>query len=272
MRRTILLAPLLLAGCMTFDVQETHFFQAGPAEHPTPIAAPGVTVEPLTLTTSDGVALAGARASTTVADVEILYFGGNVSRIDDYGAAFAQQLAPLRANLTFFDYRGYGRSGGTPQIETLKSDAVAIFDSVAARSHLPIIVHGFSLGSFIAAHVASARPVAGLVLESTAPDVQSWATNQIPFYAKPFVRVKIAPALLQQSTERVVRGHRGPLMLITGADDPVTPPKFAQALAAVSPSANKRVTIMPQATHGTAMESPIAMREYAAFLDSIRAR
>jgi hypothetical protein len=258
---------------MTFQVKEDHFFHPGPPRNPAPITATTPDAEPLELTTSDGARLAGARVGVRDADVDILYFGGNVSRIDDYGGALASSIAGLRANLFLFDYRGYGRSTGVPTIESLESDAIAIARFVRERSNgRPLVVHGLSLGSFMAAHVAGRMPIDGLVLESTAPDVQRWATNQVPFYAKPFMRINIAPALLEISNETAVQRYTGPLLIITGSADDITPPRFAHALGAASRSANKRVVIAPKQTHGTAMNADAVLRAYAEFLDSLRRR
>lgn len=259
MRRVLFLSLLLfLGGCVTFEVKDDHFFIPGPAERPTPIP----NAEEVRLGE-----LGGARVVTPDAEVEILYFGGNASRVDDYGAFLVGALAPLRANVTSFDYRGYGRSGGTPSIDAVKSDALAIYDFVCERAGpRRLIVHGVSLGSFIAAHIAAHRPVDGLVLEATAPDVRSWARRQIPWYAKPFVRLKIAPALLEASNEAVVRRYTGPLMLLTGAEDPVTPREFALALYEASPSEVKRVLIVRGAGHGDALAFPKAVAEYVAFV------
>jgi uncharacterized protein len=261
MRHALLALPLLLAGCVTFEVKEDHFFIPGPAANRTPVAHP-VELQ----------GLAGAHITTPEARVEVVYFGGNASRIDDFGAELARTLNAMGANLLMFDYRGYGRSAGTPTIAALKEDAVAILRY--AREHAggrPVVVHGFSLGSFMAAHAAATVPVDGLVLESTAPDVEQWARNSVPAYAKPFVRLKIAPALQQESVEQTLRRYSGPLMLITGSRDAITPRRFSTALHAVSASANKRVVIVPGAEHGTAMDSPAAVKEYAAFLDSVTA-
>ena len=259
MRRLLFLALLsVLGGCVTFEVKDNHFFIPGPAERPTPIP----NAEEVRLD-----ALGGARVTVPDAEVEILYFGGNASRVDDYGAFLVRTLEPLRANVTSFDYRGYGRSGGTPTIDAVKSDAVAIYDFVRERAGTRrVIVHGVSLGSFIAAYVAAHRPVDGLVLEATAPDVRSWAARQIPWYAKPFVRLKIAPALLSESNAVVVRRYAGPLLLIAGSEDDVTPPAFARALYDASASTAKRIVIVRQAGHGNALAHPGTVGGYAKFL------
>ena len=270
-RGLLLVATALFATSCSVAIQENHFFNPGPPQHAQPIAASGSTTEPHTITMGDGTKLAAAYVVTPGADVDILYFGGNASRIDDYGGELAELVAPLRANLFLSDYRGYGRSTGQPTLDSIEQDALAIFDYVRERSGgRPIVVHGLSLGSFLAANVAVNRPVAGLVLESTAPDVNEWAHANVPFYARPFVRLKIAPALLTRSNTEALRTYTGPLLLLTGSKDPVTPPRFAQKLAATSASSVKRAVIVPGASHGDAMMFPLAAKEYAAFLDTIR--
>ncbi|HYC59323.1 MAG TPA: alpha/beta fold hydrolase [Thermoanaerobaculia bacterium] len=269
--RMLLLAALLSTACASFELKEDHFFHPGPAQSTTPIDVPGGQVEQREVMSTDGTPIRGAFVGTADAEVDIIYFGGNDSRVDDHGAFIARAMSPLRANLYLFDYRGYGRSGGTPTIAALKQDALAIYDAVRAQAvSRPVIVHGFSLGSFMAGYVATNRPVDGLVLEATAPDVQRWASNQIPMYAKPVVRLRIAPALLEESNEKVVQEYTGPLMLVTGAADPVTPPKFTNALLKASRSAKKRAVIVEGRTHGNAMQSDVAMKEYAKFLDEVR--
>src|SRR5688572_18109388 len=220
--------------------------------------------------TDDGSQLAGVYVRQPGAKYDVLYFGGNAARVDDYGRAVAREMSSLAANVVFFDYRGYGRSTGVPTINGLKRDALAIFDDWAARATgRPIVLHGFSLGSFMAAYVAEKRPVAGLILESSAPDVATWARNQIPFYAKPFVRLRIAPALLEESNAERLRSYAGPLLLITGQADPVTPPRFANELAAASRSNAITVVIVPGATHGNVLSFGPALRAYAEFLASL---
>jgi fermentation-respiration switch protein FrsA (DUF1100 family) len=180
-------------------------------------------------------------------------------------------LGDLRVNVLMVDYRGYGRSAGTPTVDIVKSDAVAVYDYLRSRSNgRPIVVHGFSLGSFMASTVAMQRTVQGLVLEGTAPDVATWAKHQIPMYAKPVVRLNIAPRLLAESNVAAVQRYVGPLLLLTGSKDSVTPPRFLKTLLAASASAQKRAFVAEGAGHGGALKIAAARHAYSEFLDSVR--
>lgn len=273
MRTLGLLSLLLLAACATFNISEEHFFHPGPAQKPVPIEVPGATVETQTITTADGTVLGATHVVHPDADVEILFFGGDSFHIDDFGDELAGILVPLRTNMFMVDYRGYGRSGGTPTIAALKSDVLLAFDHLRARTGTrPIVVHGFSLGSFMAAHVAANRPAAGLVLESSAPDVTTWANAQVPMYAKASVRIKIAPALLKESNTAALKNYTGPLLVMTGSLDKITPPRFSETLLAASPSPNKRMAIVPGANHGDVLAFPPALTAYRELLDAVRQR
>jgi hypothetical protein len=87
---------------------------------------------------------------------------------------------------------------------------------------------------------------------------------------KPMVRVRITPAVLAQSNLESVRHHSGPLLLMTGSKDSVTPPRFMQPLLEVSPSLAKRSVIAKGARHGNALAVPEARQAYREFLDGVR--
>jgi pimeloyl-ACP methyl ester carboxylesterase len=259
-----LLALLMTSGC-TVAVTDEYFFHPGPAD------AKAFAAEPITINRGDGVTLGGVYVQNAGAPVDILYFGGDAFKIDDVGPELAKIAAQVPANLFVVDYRGYGRSNGTPTLADVKGDALAAFDALRARNGgRPVIVHGISMGSFIAAYVAANRPAGGLVLESSAPNVSAWAKNQVPWYVKPFLHVTISDALLAEDNVRALQGFRGPLLLLTGERDNVTPPRFAQEMLVKSPSAEKRVVIVPGRQHGDALLGAEAVAAYASFARLVR--
>lgn len=206
----------------------------------------------------------------------VLYFGGDGFHIGTGGLPVARFFASLDLGVLLVDYRGYGLSEGTPTIPALKSDAVRAFDlaSSLVRTSTPLIVHGFSMGSFIAASLTEQRPVHALVLESTAPSALAWARHQIPWIAKPFVRIDLAEPLPAESNEARLRLYRGYLLLLAGGADDITPPSMAQNLfsTSASPPAKKRLFVSPGAGHGAALFSPGTAAEYERFLNLVSSR
>jgi fermentation-respiration switch protein FrsA (DUF1100 family) len=83
-----------------------------------------------------------------------------------------------------YDYRGYGRSEGSPDEAGVYSDGRAAFDYAL---HLPgvnpkrIILWGTSLGGAVAIDVALHRPAAGLILESTFSSAKDVARLAYPY-------------------------------------------------------------------------------------------
>jgi len=91
----------------------------------------------------------------------VLYFGGNGEDVSldmpDLAAVFPTQ------SIYLLNYPGYGSSAGKPSEQAITAAALALFDKVHA-SHPNIVVIGRSLGSGVAVHLASVRPVQRLVL------------------------------------------------------------------------------------------------------------
>lgn len=256
----------VLTGC-SLEVAETHFFHPGPSSaKPASFSQPAEDVE---IAGDEGAKLRGVYVHRPDAVVDVLYFGGDSFTIDDFGPEIESRVSSIGANLFMIDYRGYGRSNGTPTLPLVKADALTAFDALRARNEgRPIVVHGFSMGSFLAAYVAAERPVSGLALESAATTVKDWARAQIPLYAKPFVRLRIAPLLLEASNVQALSRYCGPLLLVTGDLDDITPPRFARSLfdSSCTPLARKGVVIAPGKYHGDAFTSPVAMKAYRDFL------
>lgn len=102
----------------------------------------------------------------------ILFFHGNgeiAADYDDVGPRYNEQGMSLLA----VDYRGYGRSGGTPAVGTMINDAHAILtwtrEWLASRGRTGILaVMGRSLGSVSAIELAATSPdsIDGLIVES----------------------------------------------------------------------------------------------------------
>ena len=115
----------------------------------------------------EGARLHVRRYATPASAGTLLLFHGNGEVIADYDAA-APRFARAGVALAVMDYRGYGRSTGTPTLRALISDARSVADAIRPR-----VVMGRSLGG-VAAHELFARPIPGMegvILESTLFDL-----------------------------------------------------------------------------------------------------
>ena len=198
-------------------------------------ALPGGT-QNLTLTRPDGTTLQGQRiAGRDPARPVILGFGGNAWNAGAL-ALFLHQIAPEHDIVTFH-YRGYAPSTGRPSAEALMVDAVAVHDLIAPDAPDGIIAVGFSIGSGVAAHLASERDIARVVLVTPFDSLREVARAAFPF----------APVNLlfrhEMNVQAALQQSQTPISLILATRDEVIPPARAEALAeALSASHITRIT------------------------------
>lgn len=275
-----------LSGC-AMQVSENNVLRAdrpGDAPPTTRLdaaSAPAWRLDTVTLAAADA-RLAGVAASRpgvdahADADFTVLYFGGNAFHLDQHGAQVLDALAPCSANIgnvTMFDYRGYGRSSGVPTIATLKDDALQVFDQVNAKYPGRVVLHGQSLGSFVAAYVAQQRPAArALVLESTTTNVRDWGNARMPWYVWPFVRLEIGPELAGIDNLAAVQGYAGPALVLEGEEDNITPPRLARQVYAALPSPSKQLLMVAGAGHNDVLSNALVAPVYCAFIGRLAAR
>ena len=275
---TITLASLALfcaSGC-SFKVTEQNFIR------PQPDATPATT--PLQISGIDGLIesrhqIAAAEGATLNmvsltqpgAQLTVLYFGPNMFKLSRDGKRVAERLLPLQVNLVLVDHRGSGGSSGTPSLALLEQDALVAHDYVRDTlgvAQTQLVVHGLSLGSFMAAHVALHQPVAGLVLEGSGTTVEDWAHNGVPWYAKPIVRLDIDPAIAGKGTLAAVKHSTAPLLILAGKQDEQAPWKMSQTLydASATPVGSKELVVIDEAGHMDMLDWEPAMAAYRRLL------
>lgn len=227
---------------------------------------------------SHGAELYSLRFLRPDAVATVLYFGGNGYVVSDFAWYSEKAYDGVPVNFVLVDHRGYGASTGTPSIATLMDDAVAVYDQLhddAELHGLPLVVHGHSLGSFMAGHVAAERRLDGLVLEgsvTTSEDWAVWLRSQQKLWARMLVRRVVPDATLAGKGNRdVALALDEPALFVAGENDGVTPPKFARALYDLDPmpAARKRLLIVPGHNHMNASDSAEFRSALADFVASI---
>jgi pimeloyl-ACP methyl ester carboxylesterase len=128
-----------------------------------------VPVEEVFLETQDDVRLHSFYVPAPGATRALLYLHGNAGNAS-HRLPLAVLLARTGTNVWLLDYRGYGRSEGSPSEAGLYEDArAALAHLVDARGFDPrrVVLFGSSLGGAVALHVAQDRELGGVILEST---------------------------------------------------------------------------------------------------------
>jgi uncharacterized protein len=187
----------------------------------------------------------------------LLYFGGNGedvgSNAHDFDTAF-----PNRA-IYLVNYRGYGGSTGRPSEAALISDAEKIYDQLAVK-HNPIIVMGRSLGTGVATALASARPVAGLVLVTPFDSITNVGAGRYPWLP---VRWLIKDSY--DSAARIGKVRAPVLALVAERDESILRPRSAALIAAIRAGLGHSVVI-PAATHNDIETFPTYWAALKAFV------
>ncbi len=125
----------------------------------------------------DGVRLHGWWIPRQDAACTLLFCHGNSGSIG-HRIEELLYMARLPVNIFAFDYRGYGRSSGSPSEDGLCRDARAAFQYLVETLGQPpraVILVGHSLGGAVAVDAALDLPVAGLVVQSSFTDVRDMA-------------------------------------------------------------------------------------------------
>jgi pimeloyl-ACP methyl ester carboxylesterase len=244
-----------ITACATIDITENTVLR--PDEKP-PLASnlsAGYVSEAVEVTHADGATSRGIYFSSPKSTATVLYFGGNEFRIDRESQSIIESLAKVPVDIVIFDYRGYGRSDGTPTAKLLQSDSLDLFRFVKGKTKNKIVVYGLSLGSYIAANVANHENVDGLVLEGVSTNVKDWATQLVPWYAKPFVDINIQQTLLGIDNVKALKDYTGPLLVLAGQSDELVPVGLQKSLWEQATTAKKDFHAFPKYGHKGLIQS-----------------
>ena len=160
----------------------------------------------------------------------VYYFKGNSRSIKGWGK-FARDFLGKGYDFFVVDYRGFGKSRGRRTEAILYNDSQHVYKWLAERyEEEKIIIYGRSMGSGIAARIASWNRPRMLILDS-------------PYYSF-FHQINRYGFLLpirwilryQIRTDRFLKKVQCPIFLIHGTRDRLIPFRFSKMLKDISPS------------------------------------
>jgi uncharacterized protein len=210
----------------------------------------GVAFEPCRLIASDGIPLdawflpaPGRRAG---AQTVLMCHGnaGNISHRLDRALAMQKRLG---VDVMLFDYRGFGRSEGSPSEEGTYRDALAAHGHLARERGVDpgrLLLLGESLGAAVALDLALKCPPAALVLEAPFTSIAAMARVVYPFLPASWVRTRY------DNLARI-HGLKAPLLIVHGMRDDTVPFAQGRAVFAAAPEP-KRFLALENGGHSDA--------------------
>jgi len=229
------------------------------------------------------VALAGGKGlvSSTVATGAaaekgvpvVVFFNGNLMTIERTDE-FYRRLAGLGVEVVAYDYRGYGFSEGQPDVGSFRADALLIHDKVVREyAGRRVLVYGFSLGTAMAAYVASERRLDGVVLAApfaTAEEEMPVFARRMGFSAEA-IRTLVPGADAKVAFDEVgmMRRSSAPLLVLSGSADMLVPMAQGRKVEAASAAKVKRFVELRGAQHHETMFVHAAWQAVGEFLRSL---
>ena len=261
-----------LAACSSIQVDEQDVFQPKPSVYPDAFQMEGVTLENVFFPAAgDSVQLNAWYFTQPEAQGTILFFGGNGFYLVQ-SRGYIEALTGFPVDVLMMDYRGYGQSGGTPSVEALKADAHAAYRYLTEKRGADperLVVHGHSLGTFLALGLADQRPVAGVVLENPVTDVQAWADHLVPWALRLFLSLKPSESLKSTDNVGLIQQLGVPLLIFGGEEDVIADPEMARTLYEKAAPPDKRLVIIEGGGHNGLYREDAYREAYRAFLGEV---
>lgn len=190
----------------------------------------------------------------------VLYFHGNKKNISWY-AKYSSYFTRHGYELIMIDYPGYGKSRGRFTEEILYQWANHVYRF--AKSRYPsdsIIIYGKSMGTGIAARLASREKCSRLILETPYYDLPSVIQRYLPLFP-------VSKLLhYELPTHRYLQYTKSPVTILQGTDDGVIAYRNANRLRPFLKTTDEFITI-EGGRHNDLFEFPQVTRKLDSLLN-----
>lgn len=196
----------------------------------------------------------------------VLYFMGNIGNLGTY-APMVEHHAAQGRSVVAMGYRGGGSVPGEPTETRLKADALTVADALETivPGHGPVIVHGYSLGTGVAVHVAAERAVDGLILSAPYARMCELMVPRSWLPACQLPGVQKWQSLLDAA--RVTE----PSLVLHGVEDHLIPLRHGERMVAAlrAAGADARFAPIPGAGHNDLLDFPDYVQTIDGFVEGI---
>ncbi len=221
--------------------------------------------EEVFFSSADGTQLHGWYFSHPSARGHLLFCHGNGEHLGYLGHEMAQLRDDHRVNVFAFDYRGYGRSAGSPQESGVVADGQAAQEWLARRASVrpaDILLMGRSLGGGVAVDLATRHGAKALILLNSFSSMPDVAARHYPWLPVHWVMRN-----RYNSLDKIPR-YAGPLLQTHGTADQIVAFDLGEKLFAAATTRDKKFIRVPGGDHNDAPGHEFVV-ELAKFIDRI---
>ncbi len=159
----------------------------------------------------------------------VIFAHGNAELIDNWAFDF-KTLTERGVNVLLVEYRGYGRSDGSPSEKGIVTDFTAAYDKVTARDEIDskrVVFFGRSIGTGVACSLARHRKPNAIILASPMRSIPSIASKMlVPRF---IIKDKF-------DNEDFLETYDGPVLILHGKEDRIIPYDHGDKLHRVTPN------------------------------------
>lgn len=229
--RVVTLLFLIFFGYFVYRMADLYFRQEKYVYRPEKIwkatpASDNLAYENLAFRSSDGVGLSAWYIPSEASRGSVIICHGNARNMSsDLDAV--KMFHEFGYHVLIMDYRGYGKSEGSPNEQGTYRDAQAAWDLlVHSKRESPdrIVICGRSLGAAIAVDLASKNPPEALILEAAFTSLPDAAQGLYPYFP-----VKLFSKYHYDTLDKLKR-IRCPVLIVHSRDDELIPFHHAQRL------------------------------------------
>mgnify|MGYP005991491447 CR=1 FL=1 len=195
-------------------------------------------VEEYNLELEDGVVINGLHFKAKESKGVVYYLKGNSKSIKGWGK-FAVDFTLHGYDVIMIDYRGFGKSTGKMSQESMKKDALLVYDKIKeVVKEKRIIVYGRSLGTGLATKVASMNSPRMLILACPYFSMSKNVKRYLPFVPLGLIM------RYQMPTYKWIKYVDCPIKIIHGTNDKVIRFKSSLRLSKMKPNSTRLYPII----------------------------
>lgn len=173
----------------------------------------------------------------------IVYLHGNAGSLASWGAV-AKAYTDLNYDVFMYDYRGYGKSGGSISSEQqLFADNQKVYDHLKAYPYKKKIIIGYSIGTGMAAQLAATNNPDLLILQAPYYSLTDLVQHTLPLLPSFLLRYKF-------ETHKILQDCSFPVILFHGDRDEVIYPHSSEKLLQILKPEGHLVLLKGQGHNG----------------------